>query len=37
MVYITVKEFPSREIWKDRVDRVDEEKLQKMTEKYKPI
>lgn len=36
MVDITVKEFPSREIWKGRVDRVDEEKWQKMTEKYKP-
>jgi hypothetical protein len=36
MVYITVKEFPRREIWKSRVDRVDEEKWQQMTEKYKP-
>jgi hypothetical protein len=32
----TVKEFSSREIWKGRVDRVDEEKWQKVTEKYKP-
>jgi hypothetical protein len=37
MVDITVKEFPCREIWKCRVDIVDEEKWQKMTEKYKPI
>jgi hypothetical protein len=36
MVDITVKEFPRREIWKRRVDIVDEEKWQKMTEKYTP-
>ena len=36
MVDITVKEFPRREIWKVRVDRLDEERWQKMTEKYKP-
>jgi len=32
----TVKEFSSREIWKGRVGRVDEEKWQEVTEKYKP-
>jgi hypothetical protein len=36
MVDFTVKEFPRREIWKRLVDIVDEEKWQKMTEKYKP-
>jgi hypothetical protein len=36
IVDITVKEFPSRKILKGRVDRIDEEKWQKVTEKYKP-
>ena len=36
MVDITVKEFPRREIKKGRVDRIGEEKWQKMTEKYMP-
>jgi hypothetical protein len=36
MVDITFKAFSRREIWKRRVDIVDEEKWQKMTEKYVP-
>jgi hypothetical protein len=36
MVDTTIKEFPRTEIWEGRVNRVDAEKWQKMTEKYMP-